>query len=105
MSELQHKYSIGRIEWKNHKDDDALVQCRADTILGTYFICDDTDDFTGLYLELVSHDKAKWWGSVEPTSETIIEHYPGDDLAPLKIAAQDDYDRRIRSALIFEGTP
>lgn len=90
---------VKALDWSDRPDNDPIVLSRADSLLGTYFICDDTDDFTGLYLELISHDNAKWWQHVRSTSETIRENYHGDDLAPLKATAQADYERRILSAL------
>lgn len=87
------------LEWEDHPVVDGPVMARAIALHGTYFIVDDTDDFTGLYLELISHDDARWWQNVRSTCNTIIEGYHEDDLTPLKAAAQADYEARILSTL------
>jgi len=86
--------------WKEHPSDNRPALSKAVTSFGTYFIVDDMDDFSGVYLQFVSHDRAKWWQHVRSTCETIMENYHEDDLAPVKAAAQADYERRILSALI-----
>lgn len=85
------------LEWED--DNDEEVWTKAVTQIGTYFICEDTDDFTGLYVNLISHDRAKWWQHVRSTCEVIMDHYHGDDVSMLKAAAQADYERRLLSAI------
>lgn len=86
------------LDWEDHPACDGPVLAKAVTLLGTYFIVDDTDDFSGLYLDLISHDDARWWQSVRSTSTHIEEGWHGD-VQPLKDKAQADYERRILSAL------
>lgn len=91
------KGAVKPLEWTGDKD--AEVWAKAVTQIGTYFICDDTDDFSGFYLELISHDDARWWQHVRSTSEMIMDGHHDDDLSPLKAAAQADYSSRILAAL------
>ena len=86
------------LEWDDYPKVDGPVLSKAVTLLGTYFICDDTDDFSGLYLQLVSHDSAQWWRHVRPTRDIILENQHTDDLDPIKAAAQAHY-----AAQIIEG--
>jgi len=90
------------LEWEDHPLNGEPVLSRAITLLGTYFICDDVDDFSGNYLELISHDDARWWQHVRSTCTTIQERVHDDDLTGMKAAAQADYEQRILSALIEE---
>jgi len=87
------------LEWEDHPLNGAPVLSQAITQIGTYFICDDTDDFSGFYLELVTHDNAQWWQHVRAITEHLIGNHHDDDLTPLKAAAHADYERRILSAL------
>lgn len=94
---------IGRVkvrdlEWEDFPSCNDPVLSKSVTPLGTYFICDDTDDFSGLYLQLIAHDNAKWWQHVRSTCDTIAEHIHGD-IEPIKATAQADYERRILAAL------
>ena len=87
------------LEWEDHPADDGPVMSKAEALHGTYFIVDDTDDFSGLYVQLISHDKAQWWQHVRSTCETLVENVHSDDLGPLKAAAQADYEARVLAAL------
>ena len=87
------------LRWEDHPADDGPVMSKAEALHGTYFIVDDTDDFSGLYVQLISHDKAQWWQHVRSTCETLVENVHSDDLGPLKAAAQADYEARILAAL------
>lgn len=90
-------YEVKPLEWTGDKD--AEVWAKAVTQIGTYFICDDTDDFSGFYVELISHDSARWWQHVRSTREMIMDGHHDDDLSPLKASAQADYSSRILAAL------
>jgi hypothetical protein len=85
--------------WVDYPYNGEPVLSMAITPLGTYFICDDKDDFSGNYLQFVSHDNAKWWQNVRSTRQTILEHIHDDDLRPMKASAQADFERRIRECL------
>lgn len=93
------KPKVKPLEWEDHPLNGEPVLSRAITKIGTYFICDDVDDFSGAYLTLVTHDNARWWQHVRAVTEHLIENHHDDNIAPLKIAAQADYERRILSAL------
>jgi hypothetical protein len=97
--EPMDKPRVKPLVWEDHPADDDAVISKAVALHGTYFIVDDTDDFTGLYLQLISHDNAKWWQSVRSTCETLAENIHDDDLGPIKAAAQADYEARILAAL------
>lgn len=86
---------VKSLEWEDHPLNGEPVLSRAVTPLGTYFICDDTDDFSGYYLDLVTHDNARWWQHVRAITEHLIDGYRDDDIEPLKATAQADYERRI----------
>ena len=92
------KGRVKPLEWEDHPACDGPVLAKAVTLLGTYFIVDDTDDFSGLYLDLISHDDARWWQSVRATSTHIEEGWRGD-VESLKNKAQTDYEARILSTL------
>ena len=87
------------LRWEDHPADDGPVMSKAEALHGTYFIVDDTDDFSGLYVQLISHDKAQWWQHVRSTCETLVENVHSDDLGPLKAAAQADYEARILATI------
>lgn len=89
---------VKALVWEDHPACDGPVIARAVTLLGTYFIVDDTDDFSGLYLDLISHDDARWWQSVRSTATHIEEHWHGD-VQPLKDKAQAHHDATILAAL------
>jgi len=93
------KPRVKPLVWEDYPADDGPVMSKAVTLYGTYFIVYDTDDFSGLYLELISHDDARWWQHVRSTCETLMENIHDDDLAPIKAAAQADYEARILAAL------
>ena len=93
------KPRVKPLVWEDYPADDGPVISKAVTLYGTYFIVDDTDDFSGLYLELVSHDDARWWQHVRSTCEILMEKIHDDDLLPIKAAAQADYEARILAAL------
>jgi len=93
------KPRVKPLRWEDHPADDGPVMSKAEALHGTYFIVDDTDDFSGLYVQLISHDKAQWWQHVRSTCETLVENVHSDDLGPLKAAAQADYEARILAAL------
>jgi uncharacterized small protein (DUF1192 family) len=86
------------LEWEDHPINGEPVYSMATTALGTYFIIDDTDDFSGLYLDLISHDNAKWWQHVRPTATHIEENWHGD-IQPLKDKAQAHYTAQIMAPL------
>ena len=87
------------MDWEDYPADDGPVISKAITPFGTYFIVDDTDDLSGWYLELISHDNAKWWQHVRSTATHFELGYQMDDMAPLKSAAQDDFEKRVLALL------
>ena len=89
------------LEWDRHGE--GPVVWKAITALGTYFICDDTDDFTGLYLELVTHQNAQWWGKCDVLVVPIADHLNHPDEAELQAAAQADYESRTLATLQTKG--
>lgn len=93
------KPRVKPLEWEDYPADDGSVMSKAVALHGTYFIVDDTDDFSGLYLQLISHDNAQWWQHVRSTCDTLLEGIHDDDLEPIKAAAQADYESRILAAL------
>ncbi|WP_386681933.1 hypothetical protein [Loktanella sp. R86503] len=94
---------IKPLEWTYEPD--APDGRRADTIGGTYFIIDDTDDFTGYYLEFVTHNNAEWWGNVKVAREHLADQHYDDDLAPLEAIADAHNVARIMTALATEAQP
>jgi hypothetical protein len=92
------------LEWEDYPVVDGPVMSMSVTPIGTYFICDDMDDFSGLYCELVTHQSATWFGSVKPKKHVITQYNHTDDFSPIKAAAQEDYKRRILSALTTRPT-
>lgn len=99
QAQTQEAVAVKPLEWEDHPLNGEPVLSSAETQLGTYFICDDVDDFSGAYLDFVTHKDAKWWESVSAKSEQIACHHHDDNIEPLKAAAQADYERRILSAI------
>jgi len=91
------------LQWEDHPLNGEPVLSRAKVAGGAYFICDDTDDFTGYYLVYVSCDDVRWWQSVRSTSVELQSHFHDDDIAPLKAAAQSHHVAQVLSA--FGITP
>lgn len=85
--------------WDDYPFNGEPVISMAVTQIGTYFICDDVDDFTGLYLEFISHKDATWFGTVSADRSEISHNRCIDDHSPMQAAAQADYERRILSAI------
>jgi len=85
------------LEWEDHPKD-APVISQAFVQGGGYFICDDTDDFTGAYLEFVSCDNVKWWQHVRSTSVELQGGFHDEDVTPLKAAAQAHHVAQIMAA-------
>lgn len=91
---------VKELDWEDYPADDGPVISKAITPFGTYFIVDDTDDFTGWYLELISHDNAKWWQHVRSTATHFdVSGYQMDDMEPLKSVAQNDFEKRVLALL------
>lgn len=88
---------VKALEWVDYPINGEPVISMAVTALGTYFICDDVDDFSGLYCNFETHKDATWYGTVKADRQRIVrfEH----DHVTIQAAAQADYDRRILSAL------
>lgn len=99
MTDREKVARVKPLEWEDYPADDGPVMSKSIALHGTYFIVDDTDDFSGLYLQLISHDNAKWWQHVRSTCDTLLEGIHTDDLGPIKAAAQADYEARILAAL------
>lgn len=87
------------LEWEDYPVVDGPVLAVAHTMLGTYFICDDADDFSGMYCELVSHQSPTWYGTVKAKTRVITQYQHVDDASPLKDMAQSDFERCLLSAL------
>jgi Lar family restriction alleviation protein len=85
--------------WEDYPINGEPVLSMAVTPSGTYFICDDTDDFTGLYCEFISCKGATWYGTVNPFTAVICDHQHVDDLATLKAAANEHNRARILAAI------
>ena len=90
---------VKALVWKDYPLNGEPVISMSVTEVGTYFICDDTDDFTGLYLEFVGHKDATWYGTVKADCIELSAHNHIDDYSPLQAAAQVDYEQRILSAI------
>jgi len=71
---------------------------KAVTQFGTFFIVDDTDDFTGYFVDLVTHKDAKWFGSVTATSIEVVSCVKDDSIKPLKAIA-NAYHRELVSEI------
>lgn len=89
--------------WEEYPVCDGPVMAQSVTPIGTYFVVNDTDDFSGLYCELITHKDALWFGSVNPQSHTICQHVHADVgdaewLAMIDLI-QADYERRILEAM------
>ena len=91
-------------ERSTHKKHDGSVEY-AETSLGTYFICYDSDDFTGFYCDFVYLGNSTWFGTGGANTREIESHYHDDDLTELKAAAQADYEARILACLDGEPDP
>jgi len=91
------------LEWEDHPKADGPVLSQAFVQGGGYFICDDTDDFTGLYCEFISCRNATWYGSVTASTDVVFAHYQADDPAPLKAAAQHHHVAQIMAAFGVDG--
>lgn len=76
------------VVWDDYPFNGEPVISMAVTALGTYFICDDTDDFTGLYCEFISCKDATWYGTVRAATTVICDHVHTDDHTPIQAAAQ-----------------
>jgi len=86
------------LEWEDHPLNGEPVLSRALVKGGGYFICDDTDDFTGAYLDFVSCDDVRWWQHVRSTSQQLVGNHRDDDIEPLKAAAQAHYAGQVVEA-------
>lgn len=73
------------------------------TETGTYFICDDNDDFTGLYCDFVTIRDAQWFGSARGKSIEIISGVHEDETITLRTAANAHHRARIMSAFTVGG--
>lgn len=67
------------LEWEEYPENGVPVMAKSTTKFGTYFICDDTDDFSGLYCEFVTHQDATWFGAVRAKTELIFQFEHEDD--------------------------
>ncbi|MBM61927.1 MAG: hypothetical protein CL484_03125 [Acidobacteria bacterium] len=92
------------LEWEDHPKADGPVLSQAFVQGGGYFICDDTDDFTGAYLSFVSCDNVKWWQHVRSTSVELEGRFYSEDILPLKAAAQAHHVAQIMSAFNIGAT-
>jgi len=88
--------------WDDHPFNGEPVLSMAKVNGGAYFICDDTDDFSGNYLQFISCDDVRWWQNVRSTCLTIKDRVHDDDIAPLKAAAQAHHAAKIMQALGVE---
>jgi hypothetical protein len=90
---------IPDLVWTDHPFNGEPVLSMAKVNGGAYFICDDTDDFSGDYLQFVSCDDVRWWQNVRSTCLTIQERFHDDDIAPLKAAANAHHCAQIMAAI------
>jgi hypothetical protein len=74
----------------------------AETRAGTYFICYDSDDFTGFYCDFVYLGNCTWFGSGGANSREIASHHHDDDLTGLKTAANTHHRAAIMAAFTGE---
>lgn len=91
------------LQWEDHPKADGPVLSQAFVQGGGYFICDDTDDFTGAYLEFVSCDDVRWWQHVRSTSVELQGRFHEEDITPLKAAAQAHHVAQIMAAFGIDG--
>lgn len=89
--------------WVDHPFNGEPVISMAKSPFGTYFICDDTDDFTGLYCKFISHKDATWYGTVTASTVLICDHWHGDDHAPLQHQADTHHVATILAAFGVQG--
>lgn len=82
------------LEFEYVQQDENFVK-RADTPFGSYFIIDDTDDFTGWYLDFVSFKELTWFGSGKITSQNLMEHVHEDGTEKLEKAAQTHFEKLV----------
>jgi hypothetical protein len=75
----------------------------AETKAGTYFICDDNDDFTGFYCTFVYLANCTWFGTGKANSRGIASRHHDVDLTLLKSAANTDHRATIMAA--FQTPP
>jgi hypothetical protein len=70
----------------------------AETKAGTYFICDDNDDFTGFYCTFVYLANCTWFGTGKANSTGIASRHHDVDLTLLKSAANTHHRATIMAA-------
>lgn len=98
-ADLAPVVTVKPLEWVDYPYNGEPVLSMAVCSFGTYFICDDTDDFTGLHLEFITHKNATWYGTVKAEVVCLLDHQHVDEHTPLQAVAQADYERRILSAI------
>lgn len=93
---------IKPLVWEMHPAEDGHILAKSETIIGTYFICYDNDDFSGLYCDFVSVRDATWFGTGRVISSEVFsgihydEHEFEDSVFPL---VQKHFDEKINSTL------
>lgn len=87
------------LQWDDYPINGEPVVSRALIQGGGYFICDDTDDFTGMYCEFISCRDATWYGSVSASTVVICDHQHIDEPSQIKAAADAHHRARIMAAL------
>ena len=70
---------------------------KATTSFGTYFICDDRDDFTGLYMDFVTHKNAQWFSHVTAHSIELASGVHEDTTDTLEAAANKHHRAQVRA--------
>lgn len=93
------------LEWDDYPINGEPVLSMAKAANGTYFICDDTDDFTGLYCEFISCKDQTWFGTVKPSTAVICSNIHDDDTTPLKEAANTHHVAQVLSSFNGAKTP
>ena len=92
---------IKQLEWEMFPKDPNVL-AKAECIYGTYYICDDTDDFTGMYCNLVTLRDTKWWSFCKPESFEIFScshHDPEEFEEHLFPLVQKDFENRILNCM------
>ena len=90
-----------KLDWDMHPCVDVLA--KAECLIGTYFIMDDTDDFTGIYCDLVKIGSAKWWGVGSVQSVPVFDrlrydtHEFEDKVFPL---VQSHFEKILATSII-----
>lgn len=94
----QYTPNVADLNWECISD----AELQATTPLGTYFMKEDYDDFTGLYMIFVTHRNARWIGQVDSYHEELISKVNLDyeKLDDIKEIAFKHHEKLVHSMLI-----